>query len=107
MLEIKRPITGERLIVAESDFNTGMNWKEAQNATKFLGEGWRLPSKSELELIYKELHLKGIGNFKSISYWSSTEYAGGYCAWYFGFGNGFSGNCGKEVKKYVRAVKVL
>ncbi|MBM3185566.1 MAG: DUF1566 domain-containing protein [Bacteroidetes bacterium] len=107
MLEIKRPITGERLIVAESDFETSMNWKDAKNATNSLGAGWRLPTKTELELIHKELHLKGSGNFKSISYWSSTEYAGGNYAWYFGFGNGFSGNCSKDVKKFVRAVKVL
>ena len=36
--------------------------------------GWHLPSIDELELMYENLHLQGIGDFASSWYWSSTEY---------------------------------
>jgi len=49
-----------------------MNWEDANFACKNLGEGWRLPTISELELIEKnEDDLKGL--FKNSYYWSSTE----------------------------------
>lgn len=34
---------------------------------------WFLPSIDELELIYKKLYLKGLGDFSATNYWSSTE----------------------------------
>lgn len=34
---------------------------------------WRIPTKPELELMYNNLHLSGIGNFADETYWSSTQ----------------------------------
>lgn len=49
-----------------------MNWEEANFACKNLGEGWRLPTISELELIEKNKDdLNGF--FKNSYYWSSTK----------------------------------
>lgn len=57
-------------------------------------DDWYLPSKDELNLMYENLHLNGIGNFsKTIPYWSSTQTIYGSCgisggAWTQDFGSG-------------------
>ncbi len=107
MLEITSPITGERLRVAENDFEKILDWFQAKSACGELGNGWRLPTRSELELMYKDLHKKGNGNFKESHYWSSTEY-GGYSAWFFSFDDGSANvTSNKSRALYVRAVRAL
>jgi len=92
MFDIKNPKNGSILQVAEFDFHSKMNYFEAKNACKVLGDGWRLPTKVEAELMYKELHLKRKGNFdnegsyrceidsyglpSSIAFWSNGEIMG-------------------------------
>ena len=106
MLDITSTITGERLRVAENDFEEPMNWDQAKTVCRELGNGWRLPTKSELELMYKDLHKNGNGNFKEASYWSSTE--DDYnSAWYFYFYDGDAYNGAKYDASYVRAVRTL
>ena len=118
MLEITSPITGGRLQIALNDFENEMSWFDAIQACESLGNGWRLPTKSELEIIYKELYLKGKGNFKPSIYWSSSEYDI-EDAWFFTFDNRAANlyglkyytsgiaDCGnKESSKFLRAVRL-
>ncbi len=68
---------------------------------------WYLPSIDELELLYKNLHVNGVGGFNSAYYWSSTESNASY-AWrfYFSYGYGYDyGN--KNNTYYVRAVRAF
>ena len=39
--------------VAENDFEETMVWGDANDACKKLGEGWRLPTLSELNIMYQ------------------------------------------------------
>lgn len=48
---------------------------------------FRLPTKEELDLMYSQLHKKGIGGFCDGSYWSSSETDSTY-AWYQYFYHG-------------------
>jgi hypothetical protein len=41
---------------------------------------WFLPSEDELNLMYENLHLKGLGSFEHDVYWSSSDY-GTLVAW--------------------------
>jgi hypothetical protein len=82
--------------------NNGETARAAQVAdvAKYSGyDDWFLPSKDELDLMYKNLKQKYLGNFQNTLYWSSSEgrtnYAlamsdrnnGGF-AWYQDFNNG-------------------
>jgi uncharacterized protein (TIGR02145 family) len=66
-------VNGRKLEVHKQDFLGKMNWNDARLACQSLGNGWRLPTKEELEQIYWQLYKKGKGNFYLGYYWSSTE----------------------------------
>lgn len=59
---IKNKITGEQITnpldfeVAENDCPQYISWNQAEKLGNQMGEGWRLPSKSEIELL-KEFKL--------------------------------------------------
>ena len=72
--ESSNPIIGntikiENIEVAEKDFPKNMNWEDAKKACESLGNGWRLPTKNELNTLYQNKEI--IGQFKG-QYWSST-----------------------------------
>ena len=98
------PIRIGRLEVAQYDLPEYMTWTQAIKSCKALESGWRLPTKSELNFLYK--NKDKIGNFANLTYWSSTE--GDYR---YGWGQGFhSGKqYGYDKYKYggVRAVRAF
>ena len=65
---------------------------------------WRLPDKEELDMMYENLHLKGIGNFANDHYWSSLEYIS-YDAWLQYFLNGYQHSNYKYDYNRVRTVR--
>ena len=69
---IGNPIKIENLEVAQHDFPNRMTGDDAKAACAKLGEGWRLPTKDELNLLYQKKDK--IGGFAEYFYWSSTEY---------------------------------
>ncbi len=79
-----------------------MNWHEAVEACKKLGQGWRLPTKDELNMFYE--NKEEVGGFDYLNYWSSTE-VDYVSAWRQYFGSGNQGGSGKYTAIYVRAVR--
>lgn len=60
----------ENLEVAEFDFPEKMSWRDAKRKCEILGNGWSLPNKDELNILYQ--NKDDIGGFDGESYWSSS-----------------------------------
>jgi hypothetical protein len=67
-------------------------------------EGWFLPSQGELDLMYKNLKVKGLGGFGNGDYWSSSEDGSSY-AWRQRFSDGYQATSSKTYSDSVRAVR--
>lgn len=68
---------------------------------------WFLPSVTELNLMYKNLHQNSLGNFNLFNlYWSSSD-IDIFSAFGFGFSNGYLGGPNKSSTRYVRAVRAF
>ena len=81
-----------------------MTWEEAKGACASLGEGWRLPTRVELLLMYENKDV--VGGFASDYYWSSTENNSNF-AWLQDIDNGKQGTNFKYNRCNVRAVKTI
>ena len=81
-----------------------MNWPAAKKACADIGDGWRLPTIDELNILYK--NKDKIGGFASGYYWSSTEFDYNL-AWRQIFLNGFQLYYFKTNYGYVRAVRAF
>lgn len=90
------------LEIAQHDFPKQMNWEEAKNACSSLGEGWRLPTKIELNILYQ--NKDKIGGFDGKYYWSSSEINGNF-AWGQSCDLGIQYNALKDDTPFVRAVR--
>ena len=67
---------------------------------------WFLPSKDELDLMYKNLKQKDLGGFGDRWYWSSSHYYSNY-AWLQFFSGGNQLGTGKNFTYSVRAVRAF
>ena len=81
-----------------------MNWDAAMKACADLGDGWRLPTRLELLLMYNKQD--EIGGFADNYYWSSTESVF-YNAWEQNFNCNYQNNTNKNGFNYVRAVRTI
>lgn len=105
------PIIQEKKLVIKRELNFEihpdelgkMNWNEAIAKVKELGDGWRLPTLTELQLIWDSQH-KDL--FQKEWYWSSSEFDS-YAAWEFGFNAGNTNYYNKDYLNYVRAVRAF
>jgi uncharacterized protein (TIGR02145 family) len=64
------PIKIGKLEIAQHDFETIMEWDDAKMACVALGNGWRLPTKEELNILYQNKEAIGMDSFAF--YWSSS-----------------------------------
>ena len=78
-------------------------WNDAKKVCEELGDGWRLPTREELHLMW--LNKDSIGGFAAAYYWSSSEASNGN-AWYQLFYDGYHYDfSSKNNTHYVRAVR--
>ena len=81
LIAAKADLSGHSAGASEGRFT----WEDAKAKCSALGDGWRLPSKSELNELYKAK--SAVGGFSDFYYWSSTEIDANY-AWNQYFYNG-------------------
>jgi len=99
-------------IIVENLRQLGENGKAAQMCINLNFDGykdWFLPSRDELDLMYKNLKQKGLGGFGNNWYWSSSQNSH-YHAWIQSFRNGdqVEGDSGYKDRTYsVRAVRAF
>jgi hypothetical protein len=109
---IGKPIKIGNLFIAQNDFPNTMTYLQAPKACRALGKGWRLPTKKELNILYKNKNK--IGGFSENYYWSSTKFDSG-SPWLQNFYDGeqllslgpqYTGSY-EDLELYVRAVRTL
>jgi hypothetical protein len=103
---IGTPIKIGNIEVAQYDFPNRMKWNDANRTCLNLGQGWRLPTKDEIQILYNNKNQ--IGNLQDpyLAYWSSTEIDNNI-AWYGVMKDGFTRNTEKFYESGVRAVRTV
>jgi len=100
---------GHGLVAAVCDLEK-RNWTNAKIACEALDingySDWHLPTKEELQYLYKNLYQVGIADFERRQYWSSTAY-GNYKAWGLEFYGGDQFGNFKSYPGSVRAVRAF
>ncbi len=99
------PILIGNLQVSQFDFENEFSWAKAKKVCKELGNGWHLPSKDELNVIF--LNKDMITGLSNSNYWSSTEHVGFKAAWIQKLSNGSQNWVDNQYPAKVRAVKLV
>jgi hypothetical protein len=107
-------IVDRKKMIGDSYFDSPYAAKKCDDLTLNGYSDWFLPSKDELNLMYENLHLKGIGGFASGGYpiyWNSSEYWNGLAGYQFfkawgGVSSGYQDGC-REDAIHVRAVRAF
>ena len=94
-----------KLQIASNDFPEKLDWNDAKKACIMLGNGWRLPTKDELNIIYQ--NKDKIGGFADSDYWSSTESTNSNYAGKQALDIGSQAFFNKNDKLYVRAIRAF
>jgi uncharacterized repeat protein (TIGR02543 family) len=76
------------------------------NIDGIMYDGWFLPSKDELNLMYRNLYLQALGGFSDGFYWSSSDYTVGY-VYPQRFSSGYQGNIARFAIVGVRPVRAF
>jgi hypothetical protein len=95
---------GNRIQIAQNDFAKQLNWSTAKLMCEEIGEGWRLPTISELEGIFENKEQYNFANYGYWTYWSIEELNEEESLSF----SGVEGNITTHLKttnNYVRAVK--
>jgi hypothetical protein len=113
---IGTPYKLNNLLIAQYDFPNSMTYEDAKFMCSKLGEGWRLPTKYELNQIYEnkdqikgfvsQLQVQNDSEYytdPNIYYWSGTEWGDTY-VWIQGFTNINLGLTDRNSYLFVRAV---
>ena len=92
------------LDVYSKDLAKTYSQSDAKDACANLGSGWRLPTYTEIELLYENRSKLGMGG---CCYWTSNQDAQGGYGWFFYWDDkGYMPNFGdKGMNQKVRAVK--
>ena len=97
---------GTSIQIAKNDFSDLCDWSSAKLKCEEIGEGWRLPTISELEEIFENKESFNFANYGFWSYWSGDNFNSEKA-------NAFSGVEGNKIQEfknenfYVRAVKTI
>ena len=92
------------LAASDEDVSAQLTWHEAKNKSGDTFYAWRLPSRTELELLHTKKDL--VGGFSNQLYWSATE-SDSFNAWFQNFyiGEQFTGN--KNLTHRVRTIRTF
>ena len=96
---------GEQIEVYPKNLDGAYSWNDAIAACEALGDGWHLPTKEELNLLFS--NKEKIDGFKEGAYWSCSEYSttGAWAQYWYSGNPGYQDGYSKTAAYYVRAVR--
>ena len=96
---------GEQIEVYPKNLDGAYSWNDAIAACEALGDGWHLPTKEELNLLFS--NKEKIDGFKEGDYWSCSEYSttGAWAQFWYSGNPGYQVGYSKTAAYYVRAVR--